>query len=115
VRPGQPVRTCIGCRKRAPASELLRIVAIEKAAGQFGVLPDPARSRPGRGAHLHFDPACLALARRRRAFERALRVTGVVDAGELAKAVDVAAGIAVGGREQPHPDKHVRTTDMSTR
>jgi predicted RNA-binding protein YlxR (DUF448 family) len=34
---------------------------------------------PGRGAHLHRDPACLELAERRRAFPRALRVTGPLD------------------------------------
>jgi uncharacterized protein len=35
---------------------------------------------PGRGAHLHRDLACLELAERRRAFPRALRVPGPVDA-----------------------------------
>jgi uncharacterized protein len=83
---------------------LLRIVAIEQAPGQFRAQPDPARRRSGRGAHLHRDPACLALAQRRRAFGRALRVTGVVDTGELAEAVSAAAGTASGGRVQPHPD-----------
>jgi len=47
-------------------------------------VPDPGRRRPGRGAHLHPDSACLALAERRRAFGRALRVTGVLDTGPLA-------------------------------
>ncbi|MDQ1747075.1 MAG: uncharacterized protein QOD07_1338 [Frankiaceae bacterium] len=35
---------------------------------------------PGRGAHLHLDPECLALAERRRAFGRALRAEGPLDA-----------------------------------
>ena len=34
---------------------------------------------PGRGAHLHPDPECLALAERRKAFGRALRVEGPLD------------------------------------
>jgi uncharacterized protein len=34
---------------------------------------DPAALAPGRGAYLHRDPACLDLARRRRALERALK------------------------------------------
>ncbi|MGF0116374.1 YlxR family protein [Promicromonospora sp. Marseille-Q5078] len=34
---------------------------------------------PGRGAWIHPTPACLALAERRRAVPRALRVTGPVD------------------------------------
>jgi uncharacterized protein len=115
--PGKPVRTCVGCRKRAPASELLRIVADEAAPGRFLAVPDPRRMRPGRGAHLHRDPACLALAQRRNAFGRALRVTGVVDTGELAEAVvmTVETGTAKGGSVQPHPDKQGRTTGMSTR
>src|SRR5207248_4999624 len=79
VRGASPVRTCVGCRKRAQASELLRVVAVPHGVDQSGdelisVEPDPARRRPGRGAHLHPDPACLALAERRRAFGRALRV-----------------------------------------
>ncbi|WP_229679842.1 DUF448 domain-containing protein [Saccharopolyspora thermophila] len=42
-------------------------------------VPDPRRRRPGRGAWLHPDPACLRLAERRRAFPRALRVPGSLD------------------------------------
>ncbi|XLD92524.1 YlxR family protein [Polymorphospora sp. A560] len=74
----------MGCRRRAPAAELLRIVAIEIGAGH-SLCPDPRRSRPGRGAHLHPDPACFTLAQRRRAFGRALRITGAPDTGELAE------------------------------
>ncbi|MEU4568515.1 YlxR family protein [Micromonospora sp. NPDC023956] len=87
VRRTQPERTCVGCRKRAPASELLRIVAIDDEAGH-SLRADPARRLPGRGANLHPDPACFALAVRRRAFGRALRVAGVPDHSELAKCVD---------------------------
>ncbi len=113
-----PVRTCVGCRKRAPASELLRVVAIDHGADQVSLVPDPARRRPGRGAHLHPGPACLALAERRRAFGRALRVTGVLDAGPLRQAVcgpDLGTGTADVGTVRTHPDKQGRTTDMSTR
>jgi predicted RNA-binding protein YlxR (DUF448 family) len=66
---------------------LLRFVAIDLGAENFSVLPDPARRRPGRGAHLHPDPACLALAERRRAFGRALRIAGVLDTGPVAEAL----------------------------
>jgi predicted RNA-binding protein YlxR (DUF448 family) len=82
-----PVRTCVGCRQRATATELLRVVAVEQDAGQFSVLPDPARRAPGRGAYIHPAPACLALAERRRAFGRALRATGVLDTGRLSEAI----------------------------
>jgi len=37
------------------------------------VVRDDARERPGRGAYLHDDPACLERAARRRAFGRAFR------------------------------------------
>ncbi|RBI97202.1 YlxR family protein [Micromonospora provocatoris] len=83
-----PERTCVGCRKRAPASELLRVVAIGDEAGQTSLRPDPARRLPGRGANMHPDPACFAQAVRRRAFGRALRLTGVPDHGALAEHVD---------------------------
>lgn len=45
------------------------------ADGRPAVVPDPAATRPGRGAHLHPTIACYDLAVRRRAFGRALRVT----------------------------------------
>ena len=68
------MRTCIGCRARADASELLRVTARDGVC-----LPDPRSRQPGRGAHLHPTLACLDLAERRRAFPRALRVTGPLD------------------------------------
>ncbi|HSI94188.1 MAG TPA: YlxR family protein, partial [Jiangellaceae bacterium] len=37
----------------------------------------------GRGAYLHYDPGCLDLAERRRAFPRALRLAGPLDTGVL--------------------------------
>jgi uncharacterized protein len=46
-------------------------------------MPDPKRQQQGRGAHIHPDPTCLAQAERRRAFGRALRVTGVLDTAPL--------------------------------
>jgi len=76
---------------------LLRVVAIEHGAeppsrdphgeAVFSVVPDPDRRRPGRGAHIHPDPNCLARAERRQAFGRALRVTGVIDIGPLSEHV----------------------------
>jgi predicted RNA-binding protein YlxR (DUF448 family) len=69
------VRTCVGCRKRAAKQDLLRVVASDLGSG-LAVTPDPAGRAHGRGAHLHPTPECLDLAMRRRAFPRALRVTG---------------------------------------
>ena len=111
-----PTRTCVGCRTRAPAAELLRFV-LAGTGDDLRLQPDPRRRQPGRGAHVHLDPACFALAERRRAFGRALRFTGVADTGPLAEAVQtsVALGIADGGRTEPHPEQQGRTTDMSSR
>ncbi|HVQ96560.1 MAG TPA: YlxR family protein [Mycobacteriales bacterium] len=82
-----PVRTCVGCRQRLPVSELLRVVAVE------GVLvPDPRRRLPGRGASVHRDSGCLDLAERRRAFGRALRVPGALDAAGLREYVAAHSG-----------------------
>lgn len=69
---GGSVRTCVGCRKRAAKSELLRVVAGDRGAG-LELVPDPGRRAPGRGAHLHPTTDCLELALRRRAFPRALK------------------------------------------
>lgn len=66
-----PVRTCVGCRERAAKSSLLRLVAMGDQ-----VIPDPQARLPGRGAYLHPSLECFELARRRRAFPRALRVPG---------------------------------------
>ena len=70
----EPVRTCVGCRAKAAKTELLRVVAVEGA-----VVPDLRGRSPGRGAHLHPDPGCLALAEKRRAFPKALRVDGPLE------------------------------------
>jgi hypothetical protein len=75
-----PERTCVGCKERAVKSSLLRLVA----AGD-DILPDPQARLPGRGAYLHPRLACLELARRRRAFPRALRAPGMLSLASLAE------------------------------
>lgn len=70
--PDGPVRTCVGCRKRAARRELLRLV-VGSVDGRPAVVPDPSGSAAGRGAHLHPTTACYELAVRRKAFARALR------------------------------------------
>jgi len=71
----EPVRTCVGCRGKAPQVELVRVVA---ADGRLRV----DRRAPGRGAWLHARPDCFAAAARRRAFAHALRAE--VGAGAVA-------------------------------
>jgi len=76
---GGPVRTCIGCRERELAVELLRVVAVSTENGQFAVTVDTSGFCPGRGAWLHPVDRCLEAAIRRHAFARALRITGSPD------------------------------------
>lgn len=106
----RPTRTCIGCRQRAAAAELFRVVVAPDAIGKVStelrtpeapsrsdelgdgpvalpVVPDTRRRIPGRGAWLHPDLRCVELAERRRAFARALRVSGPVDPASVSEYV----------------------------
>jgi uncharacterized protein len=78
----------------------LRFVAVADGE-KVSLVADPARRLPGRGAHVHRDPACVALAERRSAFGRALRLTGVFDPGPLVDHVTL--GTTDGG-VHPTPD-----------
>ena len=86
------MRTCIGCRKRASAADLLRVVAqkyeVDGVADAFVLVPDTQRRLPGRGAWLHPDRDCLSEAERRRAFGRALRVSGHLDISQVERVID---------------------------
>jgi predicted RNA-binding protein YlxR (DUF448 family) len=73
-----PVRSCVGCKKRAAKSDLLRL-AVVVVDEHLCVVPDPRGQFPGRGASLHPDPHCLDLAERRRAFPKAFRLPGPLD------------------------------------
>ncbi|MFK0401467.1 YlxR family protein [Microbacterium sp. NPDC090225] len=76
----EPVRTCVGCRMRAPRAALLRVVS------QNGILiVDERAVLPGRGAWMHPTQECMAAALRRRAFGRALRVSTPVDTQTIEK------------------------------
>ena len=88
----------MGCRGRAAKSTLLRVVA------EGGVLvPDPAGRLPGRGASVHLDPRCVALAVQRRAFPRALRLAGPLDATAVQE--------HVAAQQEQHPQEHAHDAD----
>jgi len=63
-----PIRSCVGCGRKAPQVELLRFVARE------GKLV-PGAGQPGRGAYTCRRLACFERAVARRAFSRTLRQT----------------------------------------
>ncbi|MGY1681484.1 YlxR family protein [Geodermatophilus sp. SYSU D01176] len=102
----------MGCRKRAPVTDLLRVVARDGA-----LVPDPRRRLPGRSASLHPTPECLRAAERRRAFGRALRLPGgggaPVEAGPLRDHVLGAPTPAPPG-SGPRAGDHARTTTAPT-
>ena len=80
---GTPIRMCIGCRQRAEAGELVRVVA-QLRGDTPTVVVDPAKTMPGRGAWLHARAECISTATRRRAFAAALRTPGLtVDPDDL--------------------------------
>ncbi len=56
--------------------------------GLAAVVPDPRRTAPGRGAHLHPSAVCYDLAVRRKAFARALRAPGGLNAAPVAEHLD---------------------------
>ncbi|MBA0045013.1 YlxR family protein [Mycobacterium sp. NPDC050853] len=86
-RTGQPVRTCVGCRKRELAVDLLRVVAVCASDGR-DVVVDIQRRLPGRGAWLHPSAQCYHLAVKRRAFVRALRIAGNPDTNAVFEHVE---------------------------
>ncbi|GAB3622027.1 hypothetical protein GCM10027418_01090 [Mariniluteicoccus endophyticus] len=71
-----PVRTCVGCRRKAAQGELVRLVV---SGGEIVV--DAFPRGPGRGAYLHPVAGCAETALKRRALQRALRTDAVPEAG----------------------------------
>jgi uncharacterized protein len=65
----EPVRTCVACRLEAGKRELIRVVRLTDGTAAV----DRSGHAAGRGAYLHADTACIELARKRKALERALK------------------------------------------
>jgi uncharacterized protein len=68
----EPIRSCVGCGRKAAQSQLLRFVAKD------GRLV-PGSNEPGRGAYTCRRLACFERAVSRRAFNRTLRQTVQVE------------------------------------
>ena len=65
-----PMRMCVGCREMKPKRELIRVVR-----GPDGTVSmDPVGKKPGRGAYVCRQQACLARAIRQKQLERQLEV-----------------------------------------
>ena len=65
-----PQRQCVGCREMKDKKSLLRVVR----APDGTVSLDFVGKKPGRGAYVCHDVACLKKARKSRALERAFEV-----------------------------------------
>jgi len=93
------------------AVELLRVVAVSTSDGNEAVAVDRVGNQPGRGAWLHPAPDCLQAAVRRRAFARALRISGFPDVSGVEEYVDrlaiglTAPGNRTGSEEHEHTVK----------
>ena len=75
---GFPVRSCIGCRKKANPAALIRVVLIDGK-----LFPDIKGGAPGRGAWLH--KKCAEGAISRGAFRFAFKQDEAIDVSELLK------------------------------
>jgi predicted RNA-binding protein YlxR (DUF448 family) len=64
------------------------VAAVHDGDGNHAVSVDAAGNLPGRGAWLHPDQQCLHVAIRRRAFVRALRITGSPDTSAVVEWFD---------------------------
>lgn len=62
-----PIRQCTGCREMKPKRELIRVV--KSPEGDISL--DFKGKKPGRGAYVCPDSACLKRARKSKALERA--------------------------------------------
>jgi predicted RNA-binding protein YlxR (DUF448 family) len=105
-----PVRTCVGCRKRELAVELLRVVAVPIGNGEYAVIVGTGASLPGRGAWLHPVPQCVQQAIRRQAFTKALRITGSPDTSAVVEHIETlgapdSPGNRTGSKEHEHTVK----------
>lgn len=65
-----PMRMCVGCREMKPKKEMLRVVRSPDGV----VSIDETGKKPGRGAYVCRDEACLARAIKQRQLERQLEV-----------------------------------------
>ena len=81
-----PIRTCIGCRQRDAAAEMVRLGL------EDGRVVVAGAARVGRGASLHARPACVETGLRPEALSRAFkqRVT-VPDPNELHQQITIAS------------------------
>jgi predicted RNA-binding protein YlxR (DUF448 family) len=70
-----PLRKCVACQQMMPKRELIRVV--RSPEGEISI--DLKGKKAGRGAYLCGKQSCFKLAKKSRAFDRALSVTVAPD------------------------------------
>ena len=83
----RPTRTCVGCRRKRPQRELLRVTQ-----GPDGSVTAGARIRaPGRGAYVCFDPECVNRALASGALSKTLKIDGPLPEGVGRRLLEMSA------------------------
>ena len=72
-RPVGPQRTCVGCRRIRPRSELIRVIRMPTGSVEV----DPGRTHAGRGAYVCPQSPCIDESVRRGRFSHAFRAPSV--------------------------------------
>ncbi|MFJ3382749.1 MULTISPECIES: YlxR family protein [unclassified Curtobacterium] len=105
------VRTCIGSRRRASRSSLLRVVAL----GEDRVVADPKAVMPGRGAWLTPTVEAYELAVKRKAFRRALRLEREPDTSAVLEYLRSLPGVGPNHPVQDVAEERPDTTEQAER
>jgi len=109
-----PIRTCVACRTTDEKRDLLRVVRQPDGSLHY----DPKGKLSGRGAYVCAEARCIALARKQKKLERALKVSEVpeeVFAALSARAAALKTEESAGGGEASMPsaapeiENHVST------
>jgi len=89
-----PERQCVGCGRRGPQNELVRLCIEERETSTSGFtrVVVAGRGLGGRGAYLCRRQACLDRALHRKAFHRAFRVAVAVDVEQIRAAMRTVEG-----------------------
>ena len=108
MAPG-PIRSCVGCRRRRPQAELIRIVRCPDGTASVdsgtleAVTPGRRAARvPGRGAYVCRDEHCADKAAKSGALSRALRLEGSITREVVAQ---LKHGIAAGAATSKSEDE----------
>lgn len=82
-----PIRTCVGCRMRAPKDELVRLVPAPAGFDGPSILVDVSGRLPGRGLSIHPQRGCVEAAVKKGGIAQVLRRAPGLTPDALAEAM----------------------------